>query len=789
MNRILLLWLLWLPLLTNAQTLHLHLNNSALVPGDTLWFSGYAPATVSDTTTRCLYADLVDIRQRVIVRRSFRMREGVAPGYLPLSDTLLYGPYRLRVFTPNSAALDRYASELFWLTRPNSRLQNPPPAPDSTWTLTATPEGGPLVENLPATVVVRVADENTQGIATTVSLLDDQQNGVAEVKTDSRGWGRLFFTPLSGRTYAVRVGALERTRTMLPKAGPTGIRLSVDGVSVPDGFRVKVFRGRVGAASTLWLRAFVGDSLCFVSADSSAEAVLSLRVPKTRFPAGVVRFQLSDHRDSLLVERLAWGQYPTTPTLTVSFLPTGAASCPDLAQIRLALVDETGQPIAGRVSVAITDSLATAYDEPNRATGLIRRYLPQTSAERFPAGYLIPAAARSLDMLLATAQEPFRVTEPNWVDSTGSASDGLMVEGTALDEANKPLPNASLLVTEYGRKLALSITADERGYFSLNLPNQTDTLSLGVQRFDAKNRSVPTNVRWFPISRPAFRQEGGFPALYRQGPLAVFATDTLVKFTGTTTLEAVSVKARRQLIREYYVADYSQEVDEKLLDRFGQASALSLVNQLLRFEPGFSRLAMRRELSRLKEEQLTPRSTAWKLPAPKMKTDLESSLNQTMDFTREKIGIPVLIDRFLYTNPDNAFTRLSAMPAIEVERIEIVRTITKNVIYADGFPPGPGQTVIAVITRSGQFGNKRYPIASQTAMRKLPGYTLVPPFRPNLRRSPAAVYWNPSLTINAQGQATICLPGLVKRRVYHVVIEGYTAAGMPVSGRANVSLP
>jgi hypothetical protein len=734
-----------------SQSIHLHLDRSAYAPGDTIWFAAYA---LADSLSETLYTELVNPERKAVAQRLFRLNRGRASGFFPLPDTLVRGPYRLRAYTRRSTWTDTYSSELVWLTARSSRLLEPPPA-DSLWEIRAFPEGGYLVNNLPASVVIRVTDPDEQGVRTEGVLTNERQEEVARFETDKLGQARVFFTPQPGRTYQVKTRAGTAT---LPPARSSGVSLLIDEVTQPDGLRVRLFRSRPVADSLrrLTLLALHQDSVWFATTDSSESAYLTKRIPRQRLPVGIVRFVVLGSRNQLLAERLAWGQMPDLPKLElISHQPA------ENGKLRLVvqLTDSSGNALQGRFSVSVTDSAQTAYTEADRATTPIRTHLPGLPARlRHPAQVwpTTPANRQHLDRYLTTLTDWPRAA----ADSLSEK--GLMVEGMAQDDKKRPLANQKLLLLDGRTRNMLTLQTNERGYFGFSYPPGLDTVSLLVQQLDAKNRPQPTKVSWLPRLVPTWQTEGVFPAL-AYVPGSAQPTDTTKWARDGQELQTVQVRARRQLIREKYIADYSLTTTDQYLDRAGVATGQHLVHYLIN-QPGFTQLARSSNLSRLSASiQFNPLDT------------------EPIDVYARNVPCAILIDNKFYGDSQEATTQLRSLSAYAIERVEVVRVLTKNVIIMSGLPPRPGDPLISIITRMGPYGSGVKAYSSQTLQYRQPGYSRVPAFPRANRKGQSTLFWHPDLATDSTGNVSISLGQPQTPTTLQVTVEGISQDGQPVS--------
>src|SRR5690606_14335742 len=119
------------------------------------------------------------------------------------------------------------------------------------------------------------------------------------------GVGTAEFTPQPGRYYRAETERGGYTHRSAKVATETeGAALRVDG-ALPAEITVDL-RASAGAALPLTLLAHVRGQVGFVARSEEGRRELSARLPRSRFPAGLVHFTVFDALGRPLAERLAW---------------------------------------------------------------------------------------------------------------------------------------------------------------------------------------------------------------------------------------------------------------------------------------------------------------------------------------------------------------------------------------------------------------------------------------------------------------------------------------------------
>ena len=228
---------------------YLHLDRPVYGTGETIWFSAYVVDAAQhqlDSLNQVLHVDLVSPERKVVARRTLRLHGGRASGDLAIADSLAAGTYVLRAYTNwmrNAGEDFVYSRRLsIWPASPlGPQETSPTSAPITTAgrarAAAATrpdiqffPEGGYLVEGLPAVVACKATDGTGRGLDVRGQVLN-AQNAVVVASFSSRhaGMGRFAFVPGAKQRYHARLTLPDGSTTdvPLPAAQPSGYVLHV----------------------------------------------------------------------------------------------------------------------------------------------------------------------------------------------------------------------------------------------------------------------------------------------------------------------------------------------------------------------------------------------------------------------------------------------------------------------------------------------------------------------------------------------------------------------------------
>lgn len=728
---------LFLFLQSQAQ-LHVQTDRVAYANMDTIWYAVQAPRHLADSSTT-VFLELIDAYRQTVLTQKRPLYFGQAHGAIVLPDTLLRGAYRLRAYTETGER----TSVLFWITTRNQKMALAPPL-DSALIVQFFPEGGTFIQSLPSRLAVSTQSVDGQGVDTEITIADGQGQQILQTKTNSEGIGEFILVPQPGKRYTATISWRDTMRYVvaLPVAKPEGIVLQVDGISNPNVVKIRILTTRLSQPPLLKLWGYANDSLIFDLADSSGRAVITTQIPKSVFPQGMLRFVVTDFNNSVLAERWITGKIePIEPELSFDkpfYQPN------EEMNITLHLQPEGGRLLKGIGSMVIVDSTQEMY-------------FPQKPS-------------------LAHANETYLLTLPSYKTPERVSHSGLWVMAQVLNEREKPVSSANLLLLETRFKQSINLTTNAQGYFKIDgMTHEGDTLHWVIQRVSGKNHPEKTALKIIEPPHPTFTQEF-FPSLMRDVRSSV-ANDTILSIKEGTTLAGVTVKAKRYIEREYYLADYTVNVTDKFLANAGVLSGKQLLNYLGQMDPRFMRMRSKGGNGRGPtgfpiKQLLVSQPTA----AP-TNFGVES---EDMDPLNQPTGGVIIIDRQLFSDVQ---TRLSGLSAYDIERIEIVRSFTKPlIITTGGIPPNPAKDfMIAITTRMGPYGNKQYTLNQTVSKLSIVGYTPVPDFNSFSINVPAekfpsyhpTIYWNSSIRF----PATVRIRAGNKTGRYRMLVRGISDQG------------
>ncbi|QKG54319.1 TonB-dependent receptor plug domain-containing protein [Hymenobacter sp. BRD67] len=771
------------------ETVYLHLDKDTYTAGETIWLRAYVADAGQhrlDTLSKVLHIDLISARQQLVSRRTLELAGGLGQGDLTLPDTLAPGTYLLRAYTGwmRNAGPDFFYTRRLQVwpvaeaeaapgsskseRRPARQAQHSPAPKSLPPDVQFFPEGGNLVAGIGNVVAFKAVDYTGRGLAVAGQVLDSDNHPVATFQSRHGGMGTLRFTPAEGQRYRATFStpALAGLSVPLPAAQAKGYVLQV--VPTADAFEITIRQHGSGGGPILLLGQ-VGSNIGYIGRGQvqGPEAFMA-RVPKSKFASGVVHFTLFDGQGHPLAERLAFAG--NEAALHITLTPDRAVyKAHEPVRVVVAVTDATGRPAAAQLSLAVADANATIPAADNIAARLL--LTADLAGYVEDPGYYFqnpsPETDQALDDLLLTqgwrrfAWEPVLAGQAPSPDFGVERSLGIM--GQLTQPSGTPSPHSVLTYLQAKpTKQIISVETDDEGRFLLNGLGGCDTLRATLQARTAKGRR---NLAFHLDNGPALPTQPLPPlpttpepplAAAIQRSQAQQADEQRYRTSTTIALGTVRVQGTREVVadtRRLYSPGNATVVDFTKIP----AAASSTVLQLLQ-----GRVAGLTITGSEPNIQVQIRgNTSFSGSSPLVLLD----------------GVPVTIDA------------LAFYPAFDIERVEVLKGGQAAIFGSRG-----SGGVLAVYTRRGNptYDHRQDQLPGVFALRQAafncprqfyaPRYGAgAPPLtRPDNRRS--TLYWNPTISIDASGQAQLTFYTSEATGSFRLSAEGISPAGQPALG-------
>jgi len=296
---------------TLQENIYAHTDKTWYFTGELLWFKLYVvdantrqPLTVS----KVAYVDVLDDANTPVLQTKIALKNGLGNGSLYLPVTLANGNYKLRAYTNwmKNFGPDVFFEKQLSIINPFKSPQTVAAAVKVDQDIQFFPEGGQLINGLPATVGFKAVDAT--GNSTTVNgvVINQRNDTVAHFRSGLYGMGRFDFTPVAGNTYkaVMRTAGNNALIKALPVAKTSGYSMHL----VTKGRQVKVFvySSGIGQNSEVYLLVHCGTTVSLAQLIKIKDNVGTVTIDKVSLGEGINHFTLFNASRQPVCERLCF---------------------------------------------------------------------------------------------------------------------------------------------------------------------------------------------------------------------------------------------------------------------------------------------------------------------------------------------------------------------------------------------------------------------------------------------------------------------------------------------------
>jgi hypothetical protein len=360
------------------------------------------------------------------------------------------------------------------------------------------PEGGNLVNGLPARVAFKAISTDGLGVDIKGSISNNKGEEIAQINTQHLGMGVFTFTPQSGDTYKANIIYPDGTKgsVTLPKAVDNGYVLKVVELGKND-LRIAI----ATAKGTTGQFVVVGQSagkVYYSARSTSGGGAFSTTISKSKFPSGIAQFTLFSESGEPLNERLVFIQNPADK-LNLAITADNQSYRPrQKVSLNIDAKDSESKPAIGSFSVSITDESKVPVDE-NTENNIFSSLLLTSDLKGYveqPAYYFKnddEKARADLDILMLTQGyhrfEWKSVLNDTPLPNLYPVQKTFTISGRITTPSGAPVANGKVeLINFDDGLLKLDTLTDQNGRFAFMDIIYADSLKFLIQARNAKNK-------------------------------------------------------------------------------------------------------------------------------------------------------------------------------------------------------------------------------------------------------------------------------------------------------------
>jgi len=367
------------------------------------------------------------------------------------------------------------------------------------------PEGGDLYVGLPSQVGFKAVSPSGLGINFSGTITDNDGNQVTTFNSSHLGMGSFYLNPEPNKIYKANVTFKDGSKQVytLPAAKSSGINLAVNNAQ-PAVIGVKITANEAyfeqNKGKSVYLVAQHNNIVYFAAQSNLQNQVISAKIPKDKFPSGIVQLTLFSAAGEPVSERLVFVLHKNALNLSLTTdLPTYKPR--QKVKMTVAAKDST-QKVVGDFSVSVVDEQKVPFNDDAETTILSSLLLTsdlQGYIEKPNYYFNKPSDQKNaeLDFLLLT--QGYRrfdykdILANKYTPITLYPEQGMDITGTLRDRTGMPVKKGALRLTVTGKPISSEILTSPSGLFAfknLNIPDSSEVVISAKYNTNASNMMI-----------------------------------------------------------------------------------------------------------------------------------------------------------------------------------------------------------------------------------------------------------------------------------------------------------
>jgi hypothetical protein len=363
------------------------------------------------------------------------------------------------------------------------------------------PEGGNLVAGLDAHICFKAISEEGKGVNTSGIITDHNNQPVASFQSLHHGMGSFDIMIKPNEIYTAKVNLPNGTTKTypLPMVKASGTVLQVKNQPEKDSVEVSFSATEdiVQAHGSYFLIGKARGVICYAAIVSfSKDNTVTRPIAKSLFPTGITHFILMTPKGQPLNERLVYVDHHDE--LQIHIEPDQDAYAPkDSVALHIRVSDNTGNPVAGNFSLAVTDDTQVKTDSLQNEN-IISRMLLTSDLKGYieEPGYYFQRQSKeteqALDNLLLT--QGWVAYEPTQPKPQYEAETEYRVKGTVNNVFSKPVKGTKVILFSKSPYLLMDTLTDKEGRFTFHHFPRVDTPIFVLKAVNKNGKSFNVGI-------------------------------------------------------------------------------------------------------------------------------------------------------------------------------------------------------------------------------------------------------------------------------------------------------
>ncbi|WP_333810234.1 hypothetical protein [Flavobacterium sp.] len=307
------------------ENIHLHLNKTSFLSGETIWFKGYIfdkKTNSPNTGTTNVYVSMYNAEKKEIFTQLFFASNGSLDGQLTLSKNIESGIYYLHIYTNfmNNFNEDESTYQEIEILNPN-QINSQKTYNKTDFSISINYEGGNLISDCDNNVVVRIKDCQGKGIKlNNIKVFDEKQNNITSFSTNDFGYGKFILPKVKNENYSIvsnnnSINFVEK----LPKPNLDGFNLILDNIT-GDAYTLEIRTNpnilKKYENEELFLLIQKDRATRFITFKIQKNTIAKFTLDKKNFFEGINTLRLIDKNLNQISERIIYKKENSTDAIS-----------------------------------------------------------------------------------------------------------------------------------------------------------------------------------------------------------------------------------------------------------------------------------------------------------------------------------------------------------------------------------------------------------------------------------------------------------------------------------------
>jgi len=294
------------------EKVYVQTDKSFYIAGEICWFKSYlvdAALHKPFTLSKVVYVELLNHDSKPVLQGKIAMQQGLGNGSFFLPIFLPSGSYIIRAYTNwmKNAGPDYFFEKNITIVNTMKPSRDSLPEKPTAFDIQFFPEGGTLVDGIPAVVGFKAIDEKGRSVNVEGDIVDQDKKIITHFKSNLFGMGRFMMTPSSLAQYKayVRFSQNQLSVVNLPAVSQKGYGLHVSSDTL-NQLTISAFSNYSGDNRPLYLLIHTRGLVKYAQPVNLSNGLGKLTIQKSSLGEGISSITLFSPDQVPVCERLVF---------------------------------------------------------------------------------------------------------------------------------------------------------------------------------------------------------------------------------------------------------------------------------------------------------------------------------------------------------------------------------------------------------------------------------------------------------------------------------------------------